>query len=222
MRFIFHFDDIITVGSPGSVECATNMEKISQACQETGVPIESEKSEGPATTLQLELDTGAMEIHLPKAKLEALRSALAEWRGRKACRKLSLIGTLSFAVRAGRTFLRCLSKLSTTVLELYYFVRISLSAQVDIEWWFQYSASWNGVSIMTEVSKCTPAVTLTSDTPGLWGCRAFTGKDWLGRSHSNPTYHKLAPIVIAAAVWGSDWTANTVKVQCDNVGSEYH
>ena len=40
VRFIFHYiDDFITVGTPGSVECATNMEKISQACQETGVTI---------------------------------------------------------------------------------------------------------------------------------------------------------------------------------------
>ena len=98
---------------------------------------------------------------------ECRKLVLPDWRGSKARRKrqlLSLICTLSFtckAVRAGRTFLRCLIKLSTTVLELDYFVRISLSAQVDIEWWFQYSASWNGASMMTEVSKSTPAVTLT-------------------------------------------------------------
>ena len=45
VRF-YYIDDFITVCAPGSAECATNMEKISQACQETGVPI------GPATRLQ--------------------------------------------------------------------------------------------------------------------------------------------------------------------------
>ena len=99
----------------GAPECMLDMQKIWQVCKVTGVPIESKKSDGSATTLQflgLELDTVALEVHMLKAKLEALRAALADWRDRKACKKrelLSLIGSLSFAcrpVRAGRTFLR--------------------------------------------------------------------------------------------------------------------
>jgi len=37
--------------------------------------------------LGLDLDTEAMEICLPQAKLDHLRSIVTAWRGRKACRK---------------------------------------------------------------------------------------------------------------------------------------
>jgi len=50
--------------------------------------------------LGLELNTEAMEICLPQAKLDHLRSIVTAWRGRKACRKynlLSLTGNLSNA-----------------------------------------------------------------------------------------------------------------------------
>ena len=62
--------------------------------------------------LGMELDTVALEIRLPQAKLQQLQTMLLAWRGRKVCRKrelLSLIGSLSHAckaVQAGRSFLR--------------------------------------------------------------------------------------------------------------------
>ena len=77
-----------------------------ETSQETGLPIEPEKNEGLATTigvLGLELDTEALEVRLPKDKLESLKASLAAWRGRKAGRKrelLSLIGVLAHAVRS--------------------------------------------------------------------------------------------------------------------------
>ena len=62
------------------------------------------------TFIGIELDSNVLEVHLPQEKLERLKSVLATWRGRKACRKrdlFSLIGLLSHAckaVRAGRSF----------------------------------------------------------------------------------------------------------------------
>jgi len=48
-------------------------------CNDTGVPIEPKKSEGPATTiiiLGIELDTVALEIRLLQDKLSQLKSVL--------------------------------------------------------------------------------------------------------------------------------------------------
>ena len=50
--FIDHYvDDFITVGSPGSEECTCNVRIMYHTCRVAGVPVEEEKSEGPATTI---------------------------------------------------------------------------------------------------------------------------------------------------------------------------
>jgi len=68
VRLLFHYiDDFITVGAPKSRECRDNVAIMNATCNDTGVPIEPKKSEGPATTitiLGIELDTVALEIHL--------------------------------------------------------------------------------------------------------------------------------------------------------------
>ena len=183
VRLLFHYiDDFVTVGAPKSRECKDNVAIMNATCNGTGVPIEPKKSEGQATTittLGIELDTVALEIHLPQDKLSQLKSVLQSWRGRKACRKrelLSLTGTLSHAskaVRVDRTFLRQLIDLSTVVKHLDHFIRLSLSARADLEWWYCYSSSWNGISMMIAINKADPHVTLTSDASGSWGCGAF-------------------------------------------------
>ena len=126
------------------------------------MPLEEDKEEGPATTilfLGMELDSVKQEVRLPEGKLAELRSTLRSWRGMKSCRKrdlLSVIGVLSHAckaVRAGRSFLRRLIDLSTTVRRLDRRVRLNVSARSDIEWWWQFSSHWNGVAMMVAGSR---------------------------------------------------------------------
>ena len=129
-----YIDDFVTVGDPGSTMCGHHLEIMKSICQQAGMPTALDKEEGPTTVLHflgMELDTNQLVIRLPLEKLEQLKVALAEWRGRKACRKrdlLSLIGILSHAcktVRAGRSFLRRLIDLSTEVKQLNRFVRLN-------------------------------------------------------------------------------------------------
>ena len=110
-----YIDDFVTAGAPDSQECEHNSTIMHKTCKEVGLPTEPEKDDGPATSISflgIELDTVALEIHLPAEKLERLRTELGKWRGKKTCRKrdlLSLISVLSHAckaVKAGRSFLR--------------------------------------------------------------------------------------------------------------------
>ena len=181
----------------------------------------------------MELDTNQLVIRLPLEKLEQLKVALAEWRGRKACRKrdlLSLIGILSHAckaVRAGRSFLRRLIDLSTEVKQLNRFVRLNAAAQSDIEWWYQFGADWNGVAMMTAVNRVRPEheVAMVSDASGSWGYGAVCNRQWFqlkwtghGKAADyGVTAKELIPIVIAAAVWGRSWQGKTVLAKCDNM-----
>ena len=118
-----------------------------EVCNETGTPVEQEKSEDPSTKitfLGMELDSLAMKIRLPTQKLTNLKQSLGEWRGKKACRKrelLSLISLLSHAckaMKAGRSFLRRLINLSTQISGLDHYVRLNRAVYSDLEWWFRF------------------------------------------------------------------------------------
>ena len=232
IKDLFHYiDDFITVGGPGSSECASNVQIMKRTCSDTGTPIELDKCEGPATLISflgLELDSEAQEVRLPREKLSQLLSLLHAWRGRKACRKrelLSLVGSLSHAckaVRPGRAFLRRLIDLTTVVKHLDQYLRLSRSARSDIEWWVQFASRWNGTAMMTAVNKACPHSMITSDASGKWGCGAFCGSYWFQLCWTGPTAEshitvkELVPIVIAAAVWGNLWVGKTILARCDN------
>ena len=232
---LFHYiDDFITLGTPESAVCSRNSTLMHEICKEMGLPAEPEKDEGPATSitfLGMELDSMAMEIRLPREKLERMRADLYTWRGRKACKKrelLSLIGSLSHActaVRAGRSFLRRLIDLSTEVKHMDHYVQLNRDARSDIEWWAQFSSSWNGVAIMQDPATQQIEGSITSDASGGWGCGAFSGEEWFMLRWSKDrhiTAKELVPIVIAAAIWGRSWEGKTIQAWCDNAAVVIH
>ena len=150
------------------------------------------------------------------------------WRERKASRKrdvLSLIGSLSHAckvVRPGRTFLRRLIDLSTTVKQLEHFIRLNHDAWSDIEWWACFLESWNGISLAETVVRRQPKITVVSDASGSWGCGTFWGSRWFQVEWDGylPTAHiaikEMVPAVIAAAIWGKSWKGKAVRILSDN------
>ena len=85
VKYIRHYlDDFITVGSPGSMECAANIAVTLSTCAWLGVPIASDESEGPSTCitfLGIEVDTQKMELRLPEKKLQRVRKVVQQWLG---------------------------------------------------------------------------------------------------------------------------------------------
>ena len=228
-----YIDDFVTVGGPGSGECERNLGKLKAVCTRVGLPLEEEKEEGPAvviTFLGMELDSEKLQIRLPGEKLGEMRAILRSWRGMKSCRKrdlLSIVGVLSHAskaIRASRSFTRRLIDLSTTVKRLDRRVRLNQAARADIEWWWQFSRRWNGVAMMVAVNRRAPECDVVSDASGSWGCGAVFRRQWfqlewagLGTTQGYGIMAKeLLPIVVAAAVWGSEWAGKTVRARCDN------
>ena len=170
-----------------------------------------------------------MALRLPPEKLARLRATLAEWKGRKSCRKrqfLSLIGQLQHAcrvVRAGRTFLRRMIDLSTVAKKLHHQIRLNRSFHSDLLWWDTFLEDWNGVSVLSSLHRSPSATVLTSDASGGWGCEAYTlDREWFqlqwreSRASVHITVKELTPIVIACAVWGPRWRGKSVRCQCDN------
>jgi len=106
----------------------------------------------------MELDSIEGVIRLPEDKLRDLQVQLRAWRKKKGCKKrelLSLLGLLNHAckaVRAGRSFLCRLIDESTKEKKLEHFVRLNEDARSDIEWWYRFAETWNGVSMLSSLN----------------------------------------------------------------------
>ena len=181
---------------------------------------------GSAGILGFELDTNQMVIRLPEDKLHHTQSTVRDWLGKKACKKRdleSLLGHLQHAatvVRLGRTFVRRLIELVSTVQMQDRWIHLSSSTRSDLNWWFVFMERWNGVSMVPM-----PAIPLETDASGSWGCRAHWGSWWLQWKWEGPSIEwpispkELLPILFAVVVWGEHWRGGgwLVECHCDNM-----
>ena len=226
-----YLDDFITMGPPGSDVCKQNLDIISATCADLGVPLAEEKLEGPSeclTFLGIEIDTRAGLLRLPAEKLTRLQRQLRTWAPRKVCRRRqleSLIGVLQHAgrvVRPGRTFTRRMIDLLSIrgAQSSHHHIRLNQQFQADLQWWRVFAAHWNGVSVFPLARK--PALEVTSDASGNWGCGAWSQKSWLQYQWPDEalqrhiSFKELFALLLAAVTWGSCWKGVRVQWYCDN------
>ena len=112
---LHYLDDYLFLSLPRAPQAWTFLEKAIAVCQSLGVPVASNKIEGPNTALTflgITIDTVRGELCLPADKLIRLQQTIRYWASKRSCTKrelLSLIGQLQHAatvVRPGRTFQR--------------------------------------------------------------------------------------------------------------------
>ena len=199
VEFLWHYlDDFITIGRPESEECHLHLQALCEVCRRLGVPLASEKVEGPSTCLSflgIVIDSVALELRLPDDKLRRIRSLLTEWGSRRRCTKQelqSLAGQLQHAasiVRPGRSFLRRLFDLLSTVSKQHHHLRLSQGIRSDLAWWSTFMDQWNGVSFMSLFSPA-PLLRQTHQVAGVQERYGRVGGfNWPGRTRvrSTPT-----------------------------------
>eukprot|EP00731_Ephydatia_muelleri_P015648 Em0009g72a len=173
------------------------MSRMLTVCDQLGIPVASEKLEGPTTALTflgIVLDTSAQQLRLPPDKLEELTGLIRSWLSRHKATKrelLSLIGKLSFAAKvvpAGRLFLRRLIDLSTTVRKLHHHISLNAEARADIRWWDSFLPSWNGVAMFLDPEwTAADSLQLYTDASGSLGFGAYFNGAWFrGGPSTNP------------------------------------
>ena len=169
----------------------------------------------------IEIDFVAGSLRLPAEKLHRLESTIENWGDRKVCthKELeSLIGQLNHTCKVvcpGRTFHRRMIDLLTatrpgTSHRPHHHIRLNQEFRADLAWWCQFLLPWNGVGVV-EASNSSPSIKFTSNASGSWGCGAWHGVRWFQHPWSE-TKQRLAIstkelflIVVAAAIWGSEW-----------------
>ena len=93
----------------------------------------------------------------------------------------------------------------------------------DIEWWFRFIIiPWNGISMLPSHDAGLLGILVFTDAFGSWGCGAVWNQLWLQLEWAgilqdvHIATKKLTPIVLVAAIWGSQWKGRSVKVLSDN------
>ena len=74
-----YLDDLTLVGPPDSPKCAQSVQDMLQLCSTLGIPVATDKLEGPSTVityLGIEVDYQRRELRLPPAKLNDLLQEL--------------------------------------------------------------------------------------------------------------------------------------------------
>ena len=101
---LHYLDDFLLLWLPGLPTCQDSMSTMQQVCQELGMPVAMEKSEGPATCLTFlgSWTPRYNSSHYPLTKLQDITSLTKSWLGKRSSTKrelLSLIGKLAFATK---------------------------------------------------------------------------------------------------------------------------
>lgn len=232
IRHLLHYlDDFLLFGRPSSDEGARAKEIAEDTFQHLGVPVAHHKTEGPSTCLTflgVLIDTVNLQLRLPQEKLNRLQLLVRSWSMRSSSNRKdleSLLGHLSQAaliVRPGRAFLRELFTLLKIVRTPFHQVRLTSGAKADLSWWGCFLQEWNGTFFFPQES---PQVHIYSDAAGKCGCGGFIQSlgwfqlTWPGSwNEVGITAKELAPVVIAAALWGSQWGGKLVCFHSDNMG----
>ena len=134
---LHYLDDFLLMGPPGSPACAEALHITRQLCEDLGIPIAEEKTEGPTQEL----------LQCINHWMGNRRSQGTGRRPRHSGTKrdlLSPLGLLNHAatvVRPGRTFLCSLINASTKVARLDHHVSLPACARADLAWWHTYLQS---------------------------------------------------------------------------------
>ncbi|XP_057300932.1 uncharacterized protein LOC130635586 [Hydractinia symbiolongicarpus] len=154
-------DDFFICGPKKESVCQDGLTACFEICEELGVNIEHSKTEGPSTQIQylgLIIDTDVMEIRVPVDKLGKIRLLLDEWLTKGFGSKralLSLIGSLYYCCQAvihGRPFLEQLVRRAYSVEQLHHKVVLTKRELEDVRWWFYLLNTWNGRSLLNDLT----------------------------------------------------------------------
>ena len=184
-----YLDDFFLADAGNTSKCQENLNKALALFQSLGVPLAPEKIVPPTECLSflgIEINSKSMELSLPHEKRLSLISKLQNWSHKRKCTKrelLSLVGSLSFAckvVPSGRTFLRRLIDLSTSVRQLNHHITLNAYARADIEWWKQFLPSWHGKhKILDPQTTLAHDINLFTDASGTLGFGIYFNGKWV-------------------------------------------
>ena len=211
--------------------------------EDLGLAESTDKAEAPTTCityLGVEFDSLAMEMRVPAAKLEEVKSEIRMWLRRTTITKKelqSLLGKLFWVgrvVKHSRVFLgRMLEQLRAMGgKQDNKKMKLLGETRKDILWWYNFLDHYNGVELIIIEDPIKLSYQQLLDSPhdicagdatptggGAWHVYEY----WCGllpvelQDTQIPIHVKeFWVLIVSAKLWGETWTGRAVVIYCDN------
>ena len=187
---INYLDDFLII-SPSEEQCLAERKIVTDTITHLGFGVSWKKVTAPSqvtTFLGITIDSVAMELSLPLAKVEKLQLAIRAIldKGSATKRELECIGGLvshcSYVVRGGRTFSRRIFDLSASYSRNSKSIPLDEGIRADFDWWLSFCHTFNGKACILQDLHPIP---MYSDSSFL-GFGAWMGRDWLAGCWNEP------------------------------------
>ncbi|XP_049331184.1 uncharacterized protein LOC125799168 [Astyanax mexicanus] len=237
--YVVHLlDDFLVLDAPSSppARCITSLESV---FHRLGVPLSAEKTVGPSTSLEflgILLDSAKFQASLPRDKQTRISQVLSEFLQQPRCTKqqlLSLLGHLNFAMRIipqGRAFISHLLLLASSATSYFQFVTLDEACLAEIRFWLLLLSHWNGISFFFNDAVSNPVdIHLFTDAAPSTGFGGFYDGRWFASQwpaeffqlpsdlRDSSALRELYPIIVAALLWGHEWTRRVIFTHSDNL-----
>ncbi|MGL4905857.1 MAG: reverse transcriptase domain-containing protein [Plesiomonas sp.] len=232
-HLIHLLDDFLIISPPDAIPAA-HLLTVQNVFSDLGIPIAREKTMGPATSIEflgINLDSVKYQASLPKEKIDRIILVSSSLLDSSNCSKrelLSLLGHLNFAMRIipqGRPFIAHLLSLASSAHALEEVISITQACRDELRLWITFLKQWNGLSFFYNNLVSSPVdIQLFTDAAPSIGFGGFYQGRWfaspwppqLQDSSQSSALFELYPLVVAAFLWGKEWTASSIVVHCDN------
>lgn len=244
---INYLDDFCVIGRDAG-RCAEAQCMLVCILRRLGFYVSFKKLSSPACVtrfLGIDIDSIKMELRLPEDKLIKLRLQLKHFMRRRKARKReleSLAGVLAHCckvIHGGRTFSRRVYDLIASVKKRDHKIRLNDEFRLDLRWWLEFSANFNGRARIIQPRQSVLAVYsdaslfgfgATHNADWLAGCFKFSDErelqGWLGHHFvgsadsgcrtENINVLELWPVLAGVRRWGHLWSDRTVVFITDN------
>ncbi|XP_041963284.1 uncharacterized protein LOC121720877 [Alosa sapidissima] len=237
LPFLVHLLDDFLVVIPHSYPPALGISTLIDIFNKLGVPLSEEKTCGPLSRLKfldIILDTEEFSSSLPKEKKDRISLLLNEFITSPSHTKqevLSLLGHLNFAMRIipqGRPFISHLLNCASATPSLEDVVSLDAQCLADLKLWRMCLDEWNGLCMFYDDCQSSPEdLQLYTDAAPSIGFGGFFKGRWFGSpwplefrelitENKSSAVFELYPVVIAALLWGKEWTSKSVLIHSDN------
>ncbi len=229
-------DDFLIISPPDSIPAA-HLLTTQKVFSELGIPLAQDKTAGPSTSIEflgINLDSQKFQASLPKEKIDRMILVASTLAANPTCSKrelLSVLGHLNFAMRIipqGRPFISHLLTLASSTHALEDQITLTDSCCNELSLWISFFKRWNGLSFFYKNLISSPVdIQLFTDAAPSIGYGGFYQGRWfastwpcqlsnLPQSAASSALFELYPIVIAAFLWGKEWSATSILIHCDN------
>uniref|UniRef100_UPI003AAD8AB9 uncharacterized protein n=1 Tax=Centroberyx gerrardi TaxID=166262 RepID=UPI003AAD8AB9 len=239
LPYILHLLDDFLVVTPPASPPHLGLTTLTKVFSELGVPLSEEKTSGPSTSIEflgITLDSISFQASLPSEKIQRITLLLSNYLLADRCTKrqlLALLGHLNYAIciiPQAKSFLSNLLTKAAAVPSLHDRVDLDDACKMEMRMWQHFLSSWNGISFFYDdfitqpediqlYTDAAPSIGFGGYYGGRWFASAwpseFKSLDSESRSPSS-ALHELYPIVIAAILWGHEWSRKSILIHSDN------